>query len=336
MRSTFANAPRIWAWRGLVRDTFEKSAFMRDRINSFDVNARDMAKEIDSAKFSTAMDLMLGGRPLQGVQAIGTYLKRHLFYPMGVVTAMMDTLIWRAAYDKASAGQVDNIAADNEGDKVAYADSVVAMTSGSGLAEDLAPIQRTNELGKLITPMWSFFGTQYNQLYNEQIPGLFNRKISPFEFLTFLFMMMLGSVLADLLAGKLDGEDDERDKALVKTAATALTAPMAGVPLLRDVTRQGVETLATGKEYDLNAIPAMGAVSSASGVLSGGINDMRDGEIDRQTVKDAVYLSGYIWGIPSRQAWTTGEYAYDVATGEEDPAADPMSIYEEGLLRDQR
>jgi hypothetical protein len=151
---------------------------------------------------------------------------------------------------------------------------------------------------------------------------------------------MAGSTLVSmLLAGQLDidekQDEEERNK---KALANVVIAPLAGVPLLRDMVRQGAETFASGREFDVQPIPALGALSSATGVVQGLMNDVGDGELDKKTVKDFVMTMGYVFGLPARQAWNTGDLIYDVSTGEitaEEIEQDPLILYRENL-RDRR
>ena len=49
-----------------------------------------------------------------------------------------------------------------------------------------------------------------------------------------------------------------------------------------------------------------------------------------------VAVMGLLFGLPTGQMWITGEYAYDVATGEEEPLEDPADAAREALFRNTR
>jgi hypothetical protein len=99
--------------------------------------------------------------------------------------------------------------------------------------------------------------------------------------------------------------------------------PAQTIPVLRDVVN-GLES------YRYSPSPAVDAFASATGTvkvawkagkiaLHKAVGDEAEEEITRQDVKTLLMTAGY-WGhLPSRQAWISLSYLYDVATGSEQP-----------------
>ena len=69
---------------------------------------------------------------------------------------------WQVAYEKAMAGKVDGIDISDEARAIEFADMTVRTTQGSGGAQNLAMIQQSSELSKLVTMMYGYFNTTYN------------------------------------------------------------------------------------------------------------------------------------------------------------------------------
>ncbi len=90
--------------------------------------------------------------------------------------------------------------------------------------------------------------------------------------------------------------------------------PMGTVVGLRDVGN----AVLTPFGYDASpAFDAFGMTARTAKIPLKAADE--DQELSRSDVKAAVLTAGY-WGkLPSRQAWITGEYLYDVATGEDSP-----------------
>jgi hypothetical protein len=53
-------------------------------------------------------------------------------------------------------------------------------------------------------------------------------------------------------------------------------------------------------------------------------------------VKEAVNALGILFGLPTAQLVIMGDYANDLATGEEDPTEDPVDAAREALVRSNR
>lgn len=337
-------ASQPWTWMDHARFINSRSTLMRNRTLISQREIREMVQEINDQAHIDAVHLLATGTMNQKVQAMAFVTKlmqRYALFPLAYLDKWVSSAAWKAAYDKALGGHVDGIDAQNEADVIAYADQIIRTTFGSGRPEDLSPVMRSSEVGKLITPAFSYFNTQYNQLYNEQAPGMMRGHLSPLEFATFItFTLVLQALMSEWLAGRWEPDDDEdEDDRRIRLALSVAQTPVAGIPLVRDMTRSGLQAATTGQSFG-TSIPAIGAISSTGTGLGGAINDLsEDGSISRHSARDLTMAAGYWFGLPTRQLWTTGSYVSDVASGLEDAPWDsgqPIDAWSEALLRDTR
>lgn len=334
-----------WTWGEHARFINARSPMMRNRTRISQREIREMVQEINSDAHVDAVKLLASGTVRQKQQALGyinRVMQRYALFPLAFLDKWVSSAAWKAAYDRALGGHVDGVNPQNEADVISYADQIIRTTFGSGRPEDMSPIMRSSELGKLITPAFSYFNTQYNQLYNEQAPGMMRGTISPLEFATFMtFTIVMQALVSQWMAGRWDpGDGEDEDDRNLRLMSEVALAPTAGVPLVRDMARGAVRTATTGERFTMSTVPAFGALGSTASGVGGSINDLaEDGEISRQSARDLTMAAGYWFGLPSRQIWTTGSYASDVASGEEDlpwNSPEPTDAWSEALLRDSR
>ena len=338
-------ASQPWTWMEHARFINTRSTLMRNRSMISQREIREMVQEINSQGHIDAVTLLASGTVRQKMQAM-TYLQkmmqRYAMFPLAYLDKWVSSAAWKAAYDRALAGHVEGVDASNEADVISYADHIVRTTFGSGRPEDMSPIMRSSELGKIMTPAFSYFNTQYNQLFNEQTPGMMRGQISPIEFATFItFAMVLQALVSQWLAGRWDpGDDEDEDDRNRRLALEVAMTPTAGIPLIRDITRAALMKASTGRPTFGTSVPAIGAITSTGSGIGGAIHDLSDeGEISRASARDLTMAAGYWFGLPSRQLWTTGSYVSDVATGEEEApwkSDQPIDSWSEAFLRDTR
>lgn len=334
-----------WTWGEHARFINTRSHMMRNRSRISQRELREMIQEINSDAHVDAVRLLTAGTARQKVQALGylnRVMQRYALFPLAFLDKWVSSAAWKAAYDRALAGHVDGVSPQNEADVIAYADQVIRTTFGSGRPEDMAPIMRSSEVGKLITPAFSYFNTQYNQLYNEQVPGMMRGHISPLEFVTFItFTLVMQALVSQWLAGRWDPDDGEdEDDRNARLAMEVAMTPVTGVPLVRDMTRAALRSAVTGERFSASTVPAFGAIGATASGVGGSLHDLsEDGEISRQSAKDLTMAASYWFGLPGRQMWVTGSYAADVAAGDEDlpwNSDEPIQTTSEALLRDTR
>lgn len=329
-----------WTWLDHARFINTRSVFMRNRTRMSQRDIREMVRELNSQGHVDTVNLLISGDARQKVAALAqirNLIGRYAFFPMAFVDKWASSIPWTVAYENAIAGRVEGVDPQSEAEAIAYADHIIRTTFGSGRPEDLPPVMRASELSKLLTPMFSYFNVQYNQLWNEQVPGMMRGRVSVMEFVTFFALtFVVQALVSEWAAGRWHDDDESEEEQRARLGSVVAAAPFAGIPIIRDIARGVSYQVATGRPARGDIVPAFGAITSTQQAVGGTIEAVNEGEeIDRATMRAIVLSSGYWFGYPSRQTWITGEYAYDVATGEEpSPIEDPLRAYQEGLLRD--
>lgn len=290
-----------WQW------VSEKSEFMRDRPQGFDRDVRMVTNKMQERT------------PLGKMQ-------RNAFIFIGMMDTAVSTGAWIGAYDKAMDGKVKGIEASNEEDAIVYADSVIRRTQVAGRMQDLPQIMRGTELEKLMTSVYSYFSGLYN-LTAAQIQDVRGGQVHPAAFaanMSLLFVVI--PMLAEVLAGRFPPPDDE-DEPGEKAAKALVSNAVSTVPFLRDIVNAGMNP-----QFGYNMSPAGSIIDR--GVQ--GVARAADGIESEYEARLALDSLGVLFGLPTGQLWITGEYAYGVATGEEDPSENPADALREAALKDTR
>lgn len=296
----------------LYEEALAKSTELRFRRETWDRDAR-------------AAQATIRGRHPGDPVPIG--VRRSFFALTGYADLLSSGVIWTAAYDAARAGEVDNVAAQDEAAAIQHANSVVRTTQGSGSVKDTAALLRQRGLMRAFTMFQTFFNTLFNQLWETNV-GFRQQRISRMQLARNVFWLWFaGAFFAELLQGKVAPDDDEDWAAVfVRLARTIAVYPLMAIPGLRDVMN------AVGTDYGYEVTP----IGDAGKALTSLINDTGEGDFDEATVKNTVRVLGYAFGLPAGQINITGDYAVDVATGGESPIEDPLGLYSEALVRDRR
>jgi len=290
-----------WQW------VSEKSEFMKDRPQGFDRDVRMVTNRMQERT------------PLGKMQ-------RNAFIFIGMMDTAVSTGAWIGAYDKAMDGNVKGIEAGNEEDAIVYADSVIRRTQVAGRMQDLPQIMRGTELEKLMTSVYSYFSGLYN-LTAAQIQDVRGGQVHPAAFaanMSLLFVVI--PMLAEVLAGRFPPPDDE-DEPGEKAAKALVSNAVSTVPFLRDIVNAGMNP-----QFGYNMSPAGSIIDR--GVQ--GVARAADGIESEYEARLALDSLGVLFGLPTGQLWITGEYAYGVATGEEDPSENPADALREAALKDTR
>ncbi|MCR5258591.1 MAG: hypothetical protein K6E40_10595, partial [Desulfovibrio sp.] len=270
-----------------MRDfVYEKSPFMRSRLETFDRDIRDFSKQLNAG-------------PVQGwVDRI----KNNAFLPMGYLQLWsVDMPSWWAAYEK---GLKDS--RGNEEEAAAYADSIVRRTQSSGQVKDLARVQRGSDLHKLLTMFYSYFNTLYNlgaqhlrALKEDHSPAGIWRAAN-----TALLLWFVPSILSELAAGRGPDDDDEWLKWAAKIWIQVPFQSMVGV---RDVAQ------AAFSAYDYQLSPAQSAPASLAKFLKS-IDRAVEKRDPSLWVKPAAEAVGYAFKLPLKQPIITVENMWDYCT----------------------
>ena len=277
----------------------EKSGEMRHRTQTIE---RDVKEQL------------LKSRGEHGIKAA---VQRSAFY----LTAMADRTVsvptWLGGYRQALDAGL------SEEDAVRAGDRAVRLSQGAGGAKDLSAVQRNNELMKLLTMYYTPFSVLYARLRDlghsyktpKDLPRLAARSLA---------LVILPAVLGDLLAGR--GPDDDEDKTLW-SIRKMLMYPFASVPLIRDLANWGLEPQLTklsggSMHYQpgYKFTPIISAIEKIGGLAGKVIDGMTGARPWDDVAWDSLEASGYIFGLPTAQPRITGEYLYDLFTGQASPA----------------
>lgn len=250
---------------------------------------------------------------------------RMFFYFIGMMDMGVSVPSWLAGYRKAIEGQVEGIEAGVEADAIAYADSVIRMSQSSGSLKDLASIQRGGEGLRIFTMFYSYFNVLYNLM---QRRARATRTTSDLPRLAagMMWLWFVPSVLSELVAGRGPEDDEDWVEWFARKGFMFATYPANTVPVVRDIV-SGIEQ----KYWGYSASPAFDALESivtVGGEAFAQVFD-EDEEFSRSDARSVVMAASY-WGhLPGAQMWITGEYMYDVATGEEQPES--LAEFAEGM-----
>lgn len=275
-----------WNWANKARkQVFTKSVFMRNRISTFDREVKDMVRR-----------LMPNGRVDEMMQK----WRDLAFVPMGVFQLGVDLPTWWGAYRKAlDEGKTDAWA-------VEYADSIVRLTQASGATKDLAKIQRGGHLLRLFT----FYYTPFNGLYNLAAMDIDSVKQGRHNWFylasTALWLWFVPAVLAELLALRAPEDDEDWLKWMARFWAQY---PFQTIPVVRDLASW------IFNRFDYKITPAQSAPEAVGSTVINAWDAVFNDKDPKKMVKPAVQALGYIFGLPSAQAYITIGNIYDYITG---------------------
>lgn len=298
-----------------IQFIFDRSPFMRDRMSNRDRDVRD------------AMASRLGERP-----GILPQVPKDAQDSMLILSGLMDMAVaapaWLAGYESALAGKVKGITEGDEQAAIDHADSIVATTQSGGAPMDLAAIlANDNQFWRLATMFMSWANTFYNQMFVEQIPGVLAGKIPPARFAAnMLFIWFVPSLVTMWFYGRSEPQEGEDDEEFARRSALeVLIYPLQTIPIVRDAINAYIT------HYDYQFTPAQAAFEAPIKLAYAA--ERGDSE---EVIKQGLLSAGYMFGLPSRQMWITGEGATDLATGEEDFSEDPVDSMRELFVRDTR
>jgi hypothetical protein len=268
-------------------EVVEKSVFMRNRTKLFD---RDIADQLNK--------LGEGDRLYR--------LKESYFSFIGAMDMLVSVPTWQAAFDK---GMVD-FGAD-EAKAIDYADAVVRMTQASGLAKDLAEVQRGGEAARLFTAFYSYFSVTYNMLADAVEQADFRDPGDLARLTGQVMLIVVAPALLNeiVLNGLLQGDDEPEEKAIKAARAVGLYS-LNGFVIGRDI----ASYILSDKNYGYSFAPAGRALQTVGDVAK----QAMQGELDRALVRSAVMATGYLGHLPTRQAWRTVDYLWRHQEGETD------------------
>ncbi len=271
----------------------EKSGEIRHRQNNFD---RDVRTNLRALTYKS-----------------GTWINIQQSYFM--MTAIMDMSVvlptWIGAYNKGLK--------DFDGDEkssIQFADKIVRLSQGTGSMKDLAGIQRGSELQRLFTMFYSYFNTYYNALRASgkrvKTEGGVPRFVADMFLIT-----IIPALLSEIITGRGPDEDDEIEDIAKWAAVKAGTYPLMSVVGVRDLASY-VGSSIDGKNYGYQLTPVTRSIETL-GWFGHDVYREAIGEGDsKKTLKHGIETAGYIWGLPLKQPWITGDAIYNSLTDEEE------------------
>jgi len=289
----------------MVDLAMEKSGEMRHRAGTIERDIKDQLLKT------------------RGKHGMVVAVQRSAFY----LTAMMDRTVsvptWVGGYRQALDAGL------SEEDAVRAGDRAVRLSQGAGGAKDLAGVQRNSELMKMLTMYYTPFSVLYARMrdmghkYKEpkDLPMLVARSIA---------LVILPAVLGDLLAGR--APDDDEDKTLW-AIRKSIMYPFASVPVIRDLASWQIEPklaeMSGGEmryQPGYKMTPIIGAVEKIAGIPGKAMDGWTGARPWDDVAWDTFEASGYVFGLPTAQPRITGEYLYDLFTGQAAPddAAEAM------------
>ena len=258
-----------------------------------------------------------------------TAVKRYAFHGIGYMDRLVVIPTWLGAYDKAIAGDMA------EEEAIYAADKAVRQSQGSGAAKDLAAIQSgrgtAGEAFKFLTMFYSYMSAFYQRERTlgrdvasaglKDVPKLLARA---------WWLIILPPLLAEILAGRGPGDDDD-DETWASWAFEAMTTQMLGpIPLVRDVAPVLFREFKDQPSFGYRFTPAQGGIESIVR-LGKEVERVADGKETRQLTRTSVEAVGYFTGLTTGQMAAAAQFLVDVGADEADPEG--LGQWYEGLTK---
>lgn len=208
-------------------------------------------------------------------------------------------------YHKARARGLDDVKAAE------VADSYVRERHGAASAVDLPAILNSNEFMKSLTMFYGYFNTMYN--WQRQIPGNIRRGEWKNAFVSAAGTIGVGAFFGALLFN----QAKENDSWWEIIGKALLIQPLSTVPGLRE-----------GSALFFEGYPARTPTESAMNAMKTLYTDLmrkQQGKPMKNPVKNTANVVGMLTGFPLGQAGRTGEFLYDLYTGQQAP---PRNVFE--------
>jgi len=289
------------------RSPKQMTAFIHDRSEFMKQRATNMDQ--------TLVETMAG---LRGERSIRAQVARSTMAVHRWADFLGTHGLWLAKYRESLEGGATEEASIREADKA------IRQTQTAGAPKDLSAFERDPRY----KPFRLFLGPMV--IMGNRIRESFARrgvvKNWPEAFGTLMAVWFIPAVLWEIATGK--GPDDDDDDGMLDDAALwALRKeffyPFMTIPFLRDIA-SGIERKISGEYAPSRSIPLAEAGElvwrAGEEAYKAGTALAEGEEVDSTAlVKDLLRASGPLIGLPSGQLNVTGQYLYDVATGEYDP-----------------
>jgi hypothetical protein len=286
--------------------------YLRNPIEAtrFAVDASDYVKRIDKEMDRNITEAL---NDLGGKTSLVSDIRRWAIMSRVAIWKIGAVMAWHQGYDHAMRKM------GLEGpDAVRIADSIYRMTQESGRPGDLSAVQRNpymKELTMFIGPSL----IQYNNIRRSVTAFKdqgFNQRTAALGLTTLLAGHVVNNVLFNVLRGKGPQKEEDWPKWLLARLTFGLAD---GFPLARDAAgyAEGKLLGEHGKDFRLSPVLQMAkdtedAALETAHALSG------QGSWEKAIKQDARAVGG-LTGLPAVQGTITGEYIYDVLTGQYKP-----------------
>lgn len=236
---------------------------------------------------------------------------------IGMIDRYMVALpTWLGAYEK---GRSENMTDD---EAVAYADKSVRMSQGTGREKDMAAVQSPNSEAMRFFTM---FYTPFNVMFNAQwqgARGIKARDPRPLIAVTWWWLVM--STLGDaLMSGDWPewANTDIKDLKSVENwfARNVFFGLWAGIPVARDFANWGERKLIGQYTSEPGMTPITRVGDAVNQAWNTGKRKVVKGEDPKRPIKEAGDLTAILLGVPTSQIGATGQFAWDVHKGTQDP-----------------
>ncbi|MCF3478981.1 hypothetical protein GUV60_02765 [Stenotrophomonas maltophilia] len=293
---------------------------MTEMIHSLSPFMEERANSLDSS-YQVVLGKLSGKRGIRAA-AMKMAMEVHRW-----TVPLAERAIWLGRYQQA---QAQGASVD---EAVRLADKSIRTTQQAGAPKDLSAAERDPRykwVRMFIGPMI----IMNNRLQESGLRGLYLGRVqSPARALgTWLSAGVLSNAVFELLMmrGPDGGDDDEKgwDDWGSWLARKTLLFPFQTIPLLRDVAG-GIDAAIEGKPSMGRPNPIVDAGVALAKFGQAAWKEGRDWIVDddepdaEKLIKTGVRAAGPLTGIPSNQMLTTGEYLYDVGTGQYTPDNPP-------------
>ena len=270
----------------------EKSAFMANRIKSFDRDVRESMKGLTT------------------VDTLRRQVDEFAFKGIGYMQLGVDLPTWWGAYQR---GLSENLG--DEAKAVAYADSIVRLSQSSGSMKDLARIQRGGELQRQFTMFYSYFSAFY-QLAYRRVSKTKSVSDIPTAAASALMLWFLPAILSELVAGR--GPDDDEEW-WEWAMGNLLVYPFLTIGYVKEI----ASSIESGYDYQLS--PSAGAPASLV-KWARSVGKAIEEEEPERAVKPTIEAVGYALQLPLKQPVITLGNIWDYVTGE-DPEFEVRDLF---------
>lgn len=252
------------------------------------------------------------------------FAKEHGYILQSTTQGVVDSVVWRGAFDHATATGADQKTA------IRAADAAVRLTQGSFAPEDVSRFETGSPFTRAFTMFYSYFNMQANLMRSEfaqemRKSGLRQGagRLLYVYVLGFMAPAVLSQMIVEGMAGTLGADDDDDgylDEWMAVFFGAQVRTAFALVPGGNIALTVGFNQF-NDKWYDdrVSASPAISTLESAGRGAGAPYFWWRDGEVKRRQIRDVLTLLALVTGLPFVAAARPAQYLFDVQQGDAEP-----------------